>query len=86
MVHHELLRVLRRAVNTWRADRMERAVFRELLVLGPRLLDDIGLSINDVTAALEKDRLRLRHADRLAALEALRHAEDHPGLRQPGKA
>jgi uncharacterized protein YjiS (DUF1127 family) len=80
MFHHDPLSFVRRAVNRWRADRMERAVFRELLNLGPRMLDDIGLSINDVTAALEMNRRKLRHADRLSAIEALRRSEDAPAL------
>jgi uncharacterized protein YjiS (DUF1127 family) len=68
-------RLLRRAYVRWQADRAERAVFRELLAMGPHLLDDIGLSINDVTAALDEHRRRLRHADRLAALDAQRARE-----------
>ena len=84
MLAYDLMNFARRAINKWRADRMERAVFRELLTLGPRLLDDIGLSINDVTAALEQNRRKLRHAERLAALKALRDAEDAPGLLSHG--
>lgn len=78
MLFTSLLAPLRHAFNRWQADRLERAVFRELLRLGPRLLDDIGLSIGDVAASLEDGRKTLRHADRLAALEALRRAEEPP--------
>lgn len=56
----------------WQADRAERAIFNELVQMEPHLLDDIGLSINDVATALEQRRTALRHSDRLAALTQLR--------------
>ncbi|HQZ11308.1 MAG TPA: hypothetical protein PK286_00345 [Devosia sp.] len=74
-----LARRVRHLLNQWRADRLERAVCRELLNMGPRLLDDIGLSLNDVTAAMEQRRRHMRHADRLAAIEALRQKETTDG-------
>ena len=71
---------LRQAWTRWQADRTERAIFRELVRMEPHLLDDIGLSINDVTAALDERRRKLRHADRLAALDALRARHDPNAL------
>jgi uncharacterized protein YjiS (DUF1127 family) len=78
MFVNALIGSLRRAFNRWQADRIERAVFRELLGMGPHMLDDIGLSINDVASAIDAGRRELRHDDRLAALEALRTRDEPP--------
>lgn len=73
-----LIGALRRAYNRWQADRIERAVFRELLGMGPHMLDDIGLSINDVANSIDAGRRNLRHEDRLAMLQELRMRNEPP--------